>query len=242
MWGCLFPVASSEGFTGPVPSYELTVAEEAVGHFTLPELAHVIFYAMILNEAMRLGVLHRRTLREMESALTKLRWSTFESWVGMAGPKGEGEKGKEGKRETGPRERKGKEDVGCGWVEQRLGQAHDKEKKRKRQEIEQAAEYIRNNFQWALREPSAPGPRSLPPDYHELYPRFDLGVATRHAHDSNISEMVQIIFYVMVIDDAAELRLSHKLSMDCVMWAKRKLDWGPVKAWLGDNDRRPQRT
>jgi len=50
--------------------------------------------------------------------------------------------------------------------------------------------------------------------------------------------MVQIIFYVMVINNVAELGLLHWLTMDCVMWAMRKLDWGPIEAWLGDNDRR----
>ncbi|KAJ8434208.1 hypothetical protein Cgig2_015697 [Carnegiea gigantea] len=54
-------------------------------------------------------------------------------------------------------------------------------------------------------------------------------------------EMVQMVFYAMVIDDAAELGLLGRLTMDCVMWAMRKLDWGPVEAWLGDNDRRLQR-
>jgi len=61
------------------------VAEEAAGHFELPELPQVIFYVMILNEVERLGVLHGRTLRIMESALTELRWSTFESWVWLNG-------------------------------------------------------------------------------------------------------------------------------------------------------------
>jgi len=89
---------------------------------------------------------------------------------------------------------------------------------------EQVAKYVRDSFRWALREPSTPGPRPLPPDYHCLCSRFDLGVVMRYAHDSNIPEMAQIIFYVMVIDDATELGLSRRLMMDCVMWAMRKLD------------------
>ncbi|KAJ8438014.1 hypothetical protein Cgig2_029995 [Carnegiea gigantea] len=82
---------------------------------------------------------------------------------------------------------------------------------------EQAAEYIHDHFRWALRDPSAPGPRPLLLNYHGLCPRFDLGVATQYAHDSNTTEMVQIIFYVIVIDDAAELGLSCRLTIDCVM-------------------------
>jgi len=62
-------------------SNELDVAEEAAGHFELPELPQVIFYAMLLNVAERLGVLHGHTLWVMESALIELRWSTFESCV-----------------------------------------------------------------------------------------------------------------------------------------------------------------
>ena len=34
----------------------------------------------------------------------------------------------------------------------------------------QAAEYVRDNFRWTVRESLAPGPRPLPLDYHDLYP------------------------------------------------------------------------
>jgi len=75
-----------------------------------------------------------------------------------------------------------------------------------------------------MREPFAPGPMLFPLDYHDLCSHFDLGVATWYAHDSNIPEMVQAIFCAMVIDDAVELGLSRRLTIDCVMWAIRKLD------------------
>jgi len=103
---------------------------------------------------------------------------------------------------------------------------------------EQAAEYIRDNLHWTLRESSAPNLGPLPLDYDGLCPRFDLGVVARYAHESNIPEMMQAIFYAMVVHDAAELGISHRLTMNCVMWAMRKLDWGPVESWLGDTDRR----
>ena len=73
----------------------------------------------------------------------------------------------------------------------------------------------------ALREPSAPGPWPRSSNYRDLCPGFDLGVATRYAHDSHIPEMVKAIFYAMVVDDAIELGLSRRLSMDCMMWAMR---------------------
>ncbi|KAJ8430910.1 LOW QUALITY PROTEIN: hypothetical protein Cgig2_015392 [Carnegiea gigantea] len=82
-----------------------------------------------------------------------------------------------------------------------------------------------------------PSPRPLPSDYHGLWPRFDLEVVKRYAHNSHIPEMVPVIFYAMMMPSG----LSRRLTMDVVMWAMRKLDWGPVEVWLGDNDQRLRR-
>ena len=61
--GVAFPPSPlPKDFQALCPIYELTVAEEAVGHFKLPELPQVIFYAILLIEAMKLRVLHGRTL------------------------------------------------------------------------------------------------------------------------------------------------------------------------------------
>ncbi|KAJ8431710.1 hypothetical protein Cgig2_005217 [Carnegiea gigantea] len=106
---------------------------------------------------------------------------------------------------------------------------------------EQATEYVRDHFRWALRDPSVPNPRPLPSDYHGLCPRFDLEVAMRYAHDSNILEMVSIIFYAMVINNTAELSLSCRLTMDCVMWAMQKVDRGPPAKYVRDNLHRSAR-
>ncbi|KAJ8428285.1 hypothetical protein Cgig2_027417 [Carnegiea gigantea] len=205
------PPPPPKDFQALCPSYELAVAEEAAGCFELPELSQVIFYTMLLNEA---------------------------------------------------------------------------------ESTEQAAEYVQDNFRWSLRDPSAPGPRPLPSDYHGLCRRFDLGVATRYAHDSNmlemapkspsfstckptgepcvagrpyerndasfptfrntthaakyvrdnlrwsfahatrIPEMVQAIFYAMVISDAEGLRLSSRDAMGDMMLELQELRWGIVEAWL----------
>ncbi|KAJ8427748.1 hypothetical protein Cgig2_008552 [Carnegiea gigantea] len=74
------PLPLPKDFQALCLSYELAMAEEAAEDYELPELPQVIFYMMLLNEAERLGVLHGRALRTLESALTELRWSTFESW------------------------------------------------------------------------------------------------------------------------------------------------------------------
>ncbi|KAJ8445075.1 hypothetical protein Cgig2_022595 [Carnegiea gigantea] len=81
-----FPLSPlSKDFHNLCLSYELAVAEEAVEDYELLELPQVIFYAMLLNEARRLGVLHGRALRTLELALTELHWSIFESWVWLYG-------------------------------------------------------------------------------------------------------------------------------------------------------------
>ena len=53
-------------------------------------------------------------------------------------------------------------------------------------------------------ETSAQRPRPLPEDHLILWPSFDLGVATQYAEDSKIPEMVQAIFYAMVVNEVAE--------------------------------------
>ncbi|KAJ8437079.1 hypothetical protein Cgig2_016433 [Carnegiea gigantea] len=57
-----------------------------------------------------------------------------------------------------------------------------------------------------------PRPKPFLVDYPGLCPGFDLGVATWYAQDSNIPEMLQAIFYAMV------------------------LDWEPFKFWLENVD------
>ncbi|KAJ8427752.1 hypothetical protein Cgig2_008556 [Carnegiea gigantea] len=75
-----FPLSPlPNAFQALCPSYDLAMAEGVSRYFKLSELPQTIFYAMLLSEVERLGVLHRRTLHIMESALTELRYSTFES-------------------------------------------------------------------------------------------------------------------------------------------------------------------
>ncbi|KAJ8451981.1 hypothetical protein Cgig2_016562 [Carnegiea gigantea] len=62
-------------------------------------------------------------------------------------------------------------------------------------------------------------PRPLPEDHLILCLSFKLGVATRYAKDSNIPEMVQVIFYAMVMKEVAERNITCKISAGCLMWA-----------------------
>ncbi|KAJ8422880.1 hypothetical protein Cgig2_027363 [Carnegiea gigantea] len=56
---------------------------KTAAHYELPELPQAIFYAIILNEAEKFGVLHGPRLQPLKVALTELRWGAFESWMDM---------------------------------------------------------------------------------------------------------------------------------------------------------------
>jgi len=80
--GVAFPPSPlPKDFQALCPGFELAMAEEAAEYYELPELPKAIFYAMLLNEVERLGVLQGRALRSLESALIELCWSTFKSSV-----------------------------------------------------------------------------------------------------------------------------------------------------------------
>ncbi|KAJ8423646.1 hypothetical protein Cgig2_006677 [Carnegiea gigantea] len=62
--------------------FSLSKAEGTTADFELPEIVQVTFYAMLLNEAVELGVTHDFTVESMKSSLVGLRWSTFDVWMG----------------------------------------------------------------------------------------------------------------------------------------------------------------
>ncbi|KAJ8427762.1 hypothetical protein Cgig2_024306 [Carnegiea gigantea] len=95
---------------------------------------------------------------------------------------------------------------------------------------EQAAEYVRKNFLWPLRESSILQPSLLPENHHSFYPNLDFLVAIRHGHSSHIPEMVQAIFYAMVLNDATELGLSSGIGMDCMTSALWELKWDVIES------------
>jgi len=115
-WSCLSPVTSPtvtspKILLGVCPSFELAVARKAAEYYELPKLPQVMFYATLLNEAEKLGVLQGRALQSLESALIELRWSTLESWVWLYGdrifearfrpPAGSGERSRPSRQEEG---------------------------------------------------------------------------------------------------------------------------------------------
>ncbi|KAJ8426452.1 hypothetical protein Cgig2_031101 [Carnegiea gigantea] len=149
------------------PRFSLPEAERAALDFELPEMVQATFYAMLLNDAVELGIVSGFLTDDLKSSLEGLRWTSFEAWLSHT--------------------------------------SHDLREAQLRQQTLPSEVHGK-----------------LPMDYHGLCPRFDLGMATRYAYGSNILKMVQAIFCAMVVEDAAKLGLSCRLTMDCMMWAMRK--------------------
>ncbi|KAJ8429312.1 hypothetical protein Cgig2_025068 [Carnegiea gigantea] len=63
---------------------------------------------------------------------------------------------------------------------------------------------VLGTFNWRLRRATRP-PRLLSEDYHDLYLYFILADAEEAAHDFHIPELVQAIFYAIVVNKALEL-------------------------------------
>ena len=59
----------------------MSEAEGAAANYELPEIVQVTFYAMFLNEAIELDIVHGFSAEGSRAALVGLRWSTFEVWM-----------------------------------------------------------------------------------------------------------------------------------------------------------------
>jgi len=62
--------------------FNLAVAEEYAQDYEVPDLPQVVFLAMLLNDAAKLGVLCGWMIVVMGLALKELRWNAFQVWIG----------------------------------------------------------------------------------------------------------------------------------------------------------------
>jgi len=60
--------------------FNLAVAEEATQDFCIPNMIHVVFYAMVINIALELGVLSKDLVEHLTSSLEGLCWYMCEAW------------------------------------------------------------------------------------------------------------------------------------------------------------------
>ena len=63
------------------PDSDLAMAEEYAQDYEVPELPQVVFIAMLLSDAVKLGVLSGWMNLVMESTLKELQWNAFQAWT-----------------------------------------------------------------------------------------------------------------------------------------------------------------
>ncbi|KAJ8433284.1 hypothetical protein Cgig2_014193 [Carnegiea gigantea] len=76
------PQQLPENYHGLCPYFDIDKAEESARDFRIPETTPAVFYSMVLNDAVELGVTSRVMADALMSVLKCLNWDFFESWFG----------------------------------------------------------------------------------------------------------------------------------------------------------------
>ncbi|KAJ8433878.1 hypothetical protein Cgig2_021261 [Carnegiea gigantea] len=63
------------------PRFSLSEPERAALDFKLPEIVQATFYAMLLNDAVDLGIVSGFLADDLKLSLKGLRWTSFEAWL-----------------------------------------------------------------------------------------------------------------------------------------------------------------
>ncbi|KAJ8433689.1 hypothetical protein Cgig2_030076 [Carnegiea gigantea] len=61
--------------------FDLAMAEKATRDFYILEVVQAVFYAMVVNEALELGVLSRDLAEHLKLWLEGLQWYLYEAWL-----------------------------------------------------------------------------------------------------------------------------------------------------------------
>ncbi|KAJ8435553.1 LOW QUALITY PROTEIN: hypothetical protein Cgig2_015408 [Carnegiea gigantea] len=253
--GLPFPSCPKD-FQTLCPGFELAVAEEAAKYCELLELPQVIFYAMLLNEVERLGVLQGQALWSLELALTELRWTTFESWIWLFSDRiyearfcskgGLGENSGAGRQEESSGVETADEDSAPEKADTRVfifpGEVVENTERASSILISPygVPSYLRHeghdslregSFIWRWRSATRP-PHPLPEDFHFLCPRFSLSEAEGAAADFELPEIVQATFYAMLLNEAIELSVAHDFTAESMKSSLIGLRWSTFEAQM----------
>jgi len=98
------------------------------------------------------------------------------------------------------------------------------------------ADFMRESFIWRWRRATR-SPYPLPDDYHDLCPRFLLPKAEGAAPDFGLPEMVQAIFYTMLLNDAVELGVVSGFVADNLKSTLSGLRWTCIEAMMSCTSR-----
>ncbi|KAJ8446021.1 LOW QUALITY PROTEIN: hypothetical protein Cgig2_012365 [Carnegiea gigantea] len=217
------------------PDFDLAKAELATREFFLPEIPQAVFCAMLLNDAVRQWVLSGGLIEILESALVELRWSTIEEWVS---------------RNRGSILQAATQSyivirkrllslamhlpLPVTFLEREISFL---ERDSALFSItvfpyflstEEMANHIRKTFNWHLKRVTCPS-QSLSENYHDLC--LDFILFDKTPHDFHIPEMIQAVFYTMVVNEALELGILSKNLAEHLRSALEGLWWFIFEAW-----------
>ncbi|KAJ8425510.1 hypothetical protein Cgig2_024221 [Carnegiea gigantea] len=216
------------------------MAKEYAQDYNLLEIPQMMFLVMLLNDAVKLGVLRGWMIVIMESALKELWWGTFQAWVDCnrsnilqahcPGIDSDQEDDSESSNASCP--------------------ASDGDKcSRERnsallfimafppcRDTEEMADHIKETFKWHLRR-ALRSPRLLPKDYQDLCPSFTLLTRRRQHATSTFLKSSRPLstFYAMVINDAMELSVVSKDIVGALKLTLKGLRWNYFESWLSVN-------
>ncbi|KAJ8421328.1 hypothetical protein Cgig2_012820 [Carnegiea gigantea] len=201
------------------------------------------------------GVLYGRMIEILESALIELWWCIFEEqmWnnrgnILRANPS-QIASPRPNRRNALPRTRGWKPSAPSFTEEDSPLRSYEEERERNefsREKVsapfsvmvflyfystEQIADHIRETFKWHLRGPTCPL-WPLSDNYHDFCSDLDLVVAAKAAGDFRILEMVQAIFYAMVVNEALELDVLGRDLAEQLKSTVEGLRWYVCEAWL----------
>ncbi|KAJ8453190.1 LOW QUALITY PROTEIN: hypothetical protein Cgig2_008074 [Carnegiea gigantea] len=184
------------------------MAKEYAQDYEVPKLPHVVFMTMLLNDAMKLGVLSRWMILVMESAVKELRGLGV---IGVGSWKPIDRRSLVTRMKRSARDLTAKPLLLVMTARSEAQIAVTVEAVLvviitiafpPFKEIEEMADYVRENFRWHWRSASRP-PRLLPEDYRELCLHFVL--SKEAVRDFELSKMVQANFYAILLNDTVGL-------------------------------------
>jgi len=174
-------------------------------------MVQMIFYTMVIDDTVELGLSHRLTMCCVMWAMWKLDWGPVKTWLG-------------------DNDRRLRQAQGSHPADPPTNPVLAGSPSRGRMTsfpsfrgTIQAAKYVRGNLSWFARQTSSLRSNLLPLHFTAYYPKFDHIVTMQFAHAAYIPEMVQAIFYAMVINDATKLRLIRRETGKSLMLDLRKL-------------------
>ncbi|KAJ8423203.1 hypothetical protein Cgig2_015226 [Carnegiea gigantea] len=167
------PCSLPEDYHVLCPHFSLPEAEGAAANLELPEMVLATFYAILLNEVVELGLVYSFMAKGLKSALVGLRWDPLAPGPRLLPPDYHGR-------------------CPCFDLEVATRYARDSNTPEMVPIIfyAKAAEYVRDNLRWSVREISSLRLNLLPLHFTAYYPEVDHIVAMQFAHAAHIPEMV----------------------------------------------------